>query len=780
MIQSCSCVAVCRMTLPRDVQQVYAPNHPHALSNFLSLSLSLSLSPLSRSLSPYLHPVYAVCRIGEKATKLYVLLVGNVVLAEPVGGSEPSGRNRRLAPPAAASTGHNTGTGGTDASETGSVHDGASSAALSRNTSRSDMTLNRTPSSVALDGRELHPDQGQQRSPRGGQEKVPITVDPAIQTMLSNTGLVPVAMLGVGDNIGAFNLLRGAPLSQTAVVAEDTEFLTLSKRDYDRTLRARAEKLLQEKVDFVSNLPAFARSTRGYVTQFAHALVSKTAPRNTVLVQQNSPVDMIYFVKSGDCRLTITVEHTKEHKFPLQHTTRESTTLDVATVGPGELVGASECLQGLPYSGTVIASTTIEYLEISRNEFVQKMGQETRLEVIRAAEPKMARRLERCQQLLDLAEKKVIQPLRTTFLGERLTYPMELMRKDTNTFCITPRLSKQIHASFQASPHTSLRERAEARIHGKALAQRGPQHQMPTALNPVAPLPSTAGSQVGSLAHPSTTASASGRQKSHPHPPSSTQPPPSAQSPRAGVVSVAASQATLASKHSEPASRDGKEKEKESVTFVTGGGREAGSGMERSLPFHNKLTGRVSFGHRRMDTLDSMAFDSDDSDEVEQRRGDGMGGVDWEGPRSGGAWDFAPHYTVPRSVPKASRSYRSIRAEKAAARLVSRRQAAQESANARNLARTRITKVLLADALSRTGNFRIRDHMSPDTEGVILQPGAARIGRRKAGSTNAATLAEYEALFAKPKTKTARMADGTVRLTAMKRIETEKLLSPRP
>jgi CRP/FNR family transcriptional regulator, dissimilatory nitrate respiration regulator len=121
--------------------------------------------------------------------------------------------------------------------------------------------------------------------------------------------------------------------------------------------------------EMLANVPMFAQGGRQALSRLARSAAVIDAPRGTVLFRRNDPSQGIYFVASGQVKLSIQTPTGSE--------------LVVGLIGAGESFGESTMFLGLPHtvSGEVLANSRLVHIparavtaEVKRNaEFARRM-----------------------------------------------------------------------------------------------------------------------------------------------------------------------------------------------------------------------------------------------------------------------------------------------------------------------------------------------------------------------------------------------------------------------
>ena len=120
---------------------------------------------------------------------------------------------------------------------------------------------------------------------------------------------VEVGQLSAGDSFGELALMEeGSTRAATIKTVMPTEFLVVTKEDYDRILKSLKSDELEEKVEFLKNVHLFRDVGDKELQSIAYVLHSKTYQRGQVIVKQNDESDDMFFVKNGECRVVIALD----------------------------------------------------------------------------------------------------------------------------------------------------------------------------------------------------------------------------------------------------------------------------------------------------------------------------------------------------------------------------------------------------------------------------------------------------------------------------------------
>ena len=118
-----------------------------------------------------------------------------------------------------------------------------------------------------------------------------------------------VATLYGGDSFGELALLQEGNTRAASIVArEDSEFLTIDRKDYNSILRDVNESQISEKVNFLREMNLFKNVAFSTVQSVAYVLSTRDYPRNAIIARQGMECEDIYLVESGGVKLVREVE----------------------------------------------------------------------------------------------------------------------------------------------------------------------------------------------------------------------------------------------------------------------------------------------------------------------------------------------------------------------------------------------------------------------------------------------------------------------------------------
>ncbi|OMJ93958.1 hypothetical protein SteCoe_3020 [Stentor coeruleus] len=159
-----------------------------------------------------------------------------------------------------------------------------------------------------------------------------------------------IKILCDGDSFGELALLSNKPRSATVKCNETSYFAVLTQKDYKRILRTDAEKSIHDRVEFLKNLPIFALANHTTLKNLAYIMTENTFRKKQVLYSEGSPPEYIYFIKSGEFKLTVKEDikvpsiFDENSLLKLKHLREKNRKVDFQVVikGKGEIFGQEE------------------------------------------------------------------------------------------------------------------------------------------------------------------------------------------------------------------------------------------------------------------------------------------------------------------------------------------------------------------------------------------------------------------------------------------------------
>ena len=114
-----------------------------------------------------------------------------------------------------------------------------------------------------------------------------------------------VKTLTIGDVFGELALLNDKPRAATVTAKSRVLLGILSKEAFHRLLAHYAERSINEKIDFLQELPIFKSWSRNYLMKVSFYFTPKKLTWNQVLYRAGQTSFSIFFIKSGDIMVKI-------------------------------------------------------------------------------------------------------------------------------------------------------------------------------------------------------------------------------------------------------------------------------------------------------------------------------------------------------------------------------------------------------------------------------------------------------------------------------------------
>ena len=163
-----------------------------------------------------------------------------------------------------------------------------------------------------------------------------------------------VKVLSAGESFGELALLNNSPRSATVKCLEPCYLAVIVQRDYKKILRSDAEKTVKERVEILKHLPIFNEVSETSLKCLGYLLTEASYKKGQVVYLENSAIDNIYFVKSGEFKLSIRDTVSKPKNFSsgsllrlkMMKTSTKSIDLSVVVKGKNQIFGYEEYVLG--------------------------------------------------------------------------------------------------------------------------------------------------------------------------------------------------------------------------------------------------------------------------------------------------------------------------------------------------------------------------------------------------------------------------------------------------
>lgn len=112
-----------------------------------------------------------------------------------------------------------------------------------------------------------------------------------------------VSVMKEGESFGELALISEKPRAASIVCKELCIFATLSKQEFARILSKEAERVLQEKTEFLQKLPLFSSTPKSILVKLSFYFTEMFFHKKQAVYKAGQEVDNVYFVKSGEFKL---------------------------------------------------------------------------------------------------------------------------------------------------------------------------------------------------------------------------------------------------------------------------------------------------------------------------------------------------------------------------------------------------------------------------------------------------------------------------------------------
>lgn len=209
------------------------------------------------------------------------------------------------------------------------------------------------------------------------------------------------------------------------VCTEPCLFAVCDKTVFLRILSEAKERKITEFVKFAGKLPFFQHWRHQSLVTLCTAFTSLRAHKHTLLYREGSPSLEVFIVKSGEIGLVKSLTTFANPIFPPVTATKRQVTL--AILGPGELIGVEEVVEGIVRTNSAVCrSMTASLLCISAVDFqrlvLQNEGWERSKALLAsklAIRDSLYQRLSRPLKSLDLPPEQPQPPLHPSPKTER-------------------------------------------------------------------------------------------------------------------------------------------------------------------------------------------------------------------------------------------------------------------------------------------------------------------------------------------------------------------------
>lgn len=182
-----------------------------------------------------------------------------------------------------------------------------------------------------------------------------------------------LSVLKAGSGFGELALINDQVRAASILCREPTYLAVLERDEYKRILGRIDDAKIEAKVQLLLRHPAFANWGKAALQRVSYFFTEHSYKRKQQLFRAGQSCDYVYFIKTGEFRLTIDVSNAgKAGKWDSLLTNRQQR--EVTLVSSGEVLGDNEALEGVPYQYTCSCySAQGEVMQITKEDFLKRL-----------------------------------------------------------------------------------------------------------------------------------------------------------------------------------------------------------------------------------------------------------------------------------------------------------------------------------------------------------------------------------------------------------------------
>ena len=164
----------------------------------------------------------------------------------------------------------------------------------------------------------------------------------SVKTAQGKKKLQLLTILRQGDCFGELALISNKPRAASVLCREECDFAVLGRGDYNSLLGAIQNRQISEKIDLLRQHPVFGTWRREAIEKLSYFFKVRSLREKQVLFLAGQSVNEVFVIKMGLFRLTKTEIGYAPGKLrykPVRNT------IEIATIGPGEMLGAAQALE---------------------------------------------------------------------------------------------------------------------------------------------------------------------------------------------------------------------------------------------------------------------------------------------------------------------------------------------------------------------------------------------------------------------------------------------------
>ena len=230
-----------------------------------------------------------------------------------------------------------------------------------------------------------------------------------------------VCVLEDGDSFGELALMGSGTRQATVVTAAPTHFLKIDKDVYEVSLQKMHEAELSRRVDFLQSVFIFATWSEQDLRSVAGVMTQRRVEKGATVISEGDATDLVYFLKDGGCRVLKRLPLSGQQRAMLRCAGAGADTesggagggdegsssggsdkgsvehreiarevlLEIGRLQPRMYFGELAMLErGTAHSATIVASSTVELLVLSKRDFYHCLSLEPQIQTLMQAHAK--------------------------------------------------------------------------------------------------------------------------------------------------------------------------------------------------------------------------------------------------------------------------------------------------------------------------------------------------------------------------------------------------------
>lgn len=259
----------------------------------------------------------------------------------------------------------------------------------------------------------------------------------------NDPGFFTIAYLSDGQAFGEMALIHNKPRMATVRCVQKTHLIVLTKEAFEAVIGKMEKRLLNEKLDFMQNLPFFNMVARNTIARITYSLKKKTFNKGQIIFKEGDDAKTVYLIMSGEVEITkvrrfktnpeshaietIVKDPLKAKKQQTELFSKNNKTqkhlLTLFILGKGQLIGDEDVILEKDHFSTTCKciSSHIDTFELTREEFrkIIQTGPNT-WSIIKENAEKKGKRIEQISEFHNESNFRQIESAKQMRLKERL------------------------------------------------------------------------------------------------------------------------------------------------------------------------------------------------------------------------------------------------------------------------------------------------------------------------------------------------------------------------